>query len=841
MGKLLDLTFYNPAQLADEDFIKGFVARRELAEKLLARLKDIKPRNVAQHRLIIGQRGMGKTSLLRRIALGVRESPDLSSVLLPLTFREEQYNVHNLHVFWCNCLDALGDWFEATGQHAQAARVDQDVAALNKREDDDEGSNALGLFREWMKREGKRALLLLDNMDLIFDGLKSKQWSLRRVLQESGGIVIIGATASFLEATVKPDAPFYDFFQVDVLEKLDHTELLSCLRQLAAERGEAGKKVIEVLDSDPGRIHVLYSLTGGNPRTLAMLYLMLEMSDDGDIMRDLERLLDLATPLYKARIEEFAPQARVVFDAIALNWNPVTAADLAVATGLEVSAVSTQLDRLNKNGVLEKTSLASSVRTGFQLGERFFNIWYLMRHAPRRQRNRLRWLTEFLRNFYAPSKLIEMAVGLMNRPGRDHLTRSAYCLALSEAMQDAEMRDALRFESAQEMERHAAEMGVSIESLGGVTELHTPKDAREWFRLGYTLKAKIGAYERAEAAFRKAIELSPKSAKYWTFLGSLLADPLARYEEAEAAFRKALEIDPKEVYAWVCLGTLLADPLARYEDAETAFRKALEIDPKDAYAWSRLGDLLAEKLARYEEAEAAYRTAIEADPKYVFVWIFLGDLLAKKLARYEEAETAYRTAIEADPKNIYSWNRLGRLLVDSLGREKDSETAFRQVLQIDAGNILAITKLSYLLLKQQNHKEEAEIYCQKAIEALPVPAVALLKAYRCFVNDDFGMGVKELMIFFATENKDIIVSFFDDLLRVLRLVASRGYGEKLLNWFNESGQGDRYWPLYAAFDAYLNGEEKLKDINPEVRSAASRIFSALTRVPQQLPLDKTDE
>ena len=120
MGKLLDLAFYNPSLLKDEDFLAGFVARLPLVEKILARLGEVKPRGLAQHRLIVGQRGMGKTSMLRRIALGVREQPDLAAVLLPLTFREEQYNVHNLHVFWCNCLDALGDWFEASGQPSEA-------------------------------------------------------------------------------------------------------------------------------------------------------------------------------------------------------------------------------------------------------------------------------------------------------------------------------------------------------------------------------------------------------------------------------------------------------------------------------------------------------------------------------------------------------------------------------------------------------------------------------------------------------------------------------------------------------------------------------------------------
>ncbi len=112
MGRPFDFTFYNPDRLEDPAFLTGFVVRQDLAAKILARLGEIKPRGLAQHRLIVGQRGMGKTSLLRRIALGVRAEPALAAVLLPLRFREEQYNVHNLHVFWSNCLDALGDWLE---------------------------------------------------------------------------------------------------------------------------------------------------------------------------------------------------------------------------------------------------------------------------------------------------------------------------------------------------------------------------------------------------------------------------------------------------------------------------------------------------------------------------------------------------------------------------------------------------------------------------------------------------------------------------------------------------------------------------------------------------------
>ena len=195
MGDLLDIAVYNPAILDDRAFLQGFVARQDLADRLLRRLGEIAPDGLAAHHLILGQRGMGKTTLLRRVALGVRDDPALARVLLPLSFREEQYNVHSLRIFWLNCLDALGDWFEQTGQTDKAAAVDQDVARLSRGPVDREGTEVLETLNAWAAREGRRLLLLLDNIDIILDGLRAQQWGLRRTLQKAGGIVVVGASA----------------------------------------------------------------------------------------------------------------------------------------------------------------------------------------------------------------------------------------------------------------------------------------------------------------------------------------------------------------------------------------------------------------------------------------------------------------------------------------------------------------------------------------------------------------------------------------------------------------------------------------------------------------------
>ena len=1171
MGSSLDLVFYNPDQLEDDDFLNGFVARRALAEKILARLGAIKPRGLAQHRLIVGQRGMGKTSLLRRIALGVRDQPSLSAVFLPLRFREEQYNVHHLHAFWTNCLDALGDWFEAEGRRDEAESIDREVAELDPKADDEHGTQALDLFVGWMKKEKRRPLLLLDNLDIIFNGLKNAQWSLRQVLQKEGGIVIVGASASALEATALQNDAFYDFFQVDVLAKLEHHEILLCLRHIAQQRDEGGRRVLEILDRDPARIHALYDLTGGNPRTLALLYLVLETSGDDGVMKDLERLLDQATPLYKARVEELAPQARVVFDALALAWDPAPASHLAETTGLEASTVSTQLDRLVRDGVVEKATLSSTRRIAYQVAERFFNIWYLMRHSPRRQRLRLRWLTEMLRRIYTPRELRDRAAGFLVGPKRERSRHAQYCLALSDAVSDRELRTALRGsvrhieggfqieedlgmamelapksecspavvddEETIEIYRQAitskphdaglwnsygklllkkeeaqveAESALrkAIELDGSLAEAWTnlgcllvevgqdryaeaevalrkaieldPKDAGSWNGLGWLLASRLWRYPEAEDAYRKAIELDPKNAWLWNSLGILLADRLERYPEAEdafrkatefdptfaapwdnlgnllgyrlerypeaeAAYRKAIELDPKYASTWGRLGTLLADRLERYPEAEAAFQKAIEIDPKVAPPWNSLGRLLATRLERYPEAEAAYQKTLELNPELASTWNNLGWLLSNQLERYPEAETAYRSAIELnpnfaeawnnlgillevqlerypeaelayrkaieldpnftwpwnnlgilltrqmeryteaeavyrkaielnpdfaaawsnlglllanrlksyseaetafqmateldpklagpwnnlghlladqlerypeaasafrkaaelEPKEAWRWNQLGILLADRLEHYPEAEAAFRKAIELDPKNAelwsnlgllladklerypeaeaiylkaigldskdaelwnylgclladnpvrlteaekayreafrldpqepFATANLAYLLLGQAGRKADAEPLYRAAIEMLPPHGARLLRAFYAVTEDNFGAATEELREVLDEGHEELFTVFRDDLLRILQLAAERGYGEKLLAWFESSGLGARYWPLQVAFDAYLHGEERLMDVNPEVRSGARRLVSEMSRRPRGTP------
>ncbi|WP_448192448.1 tetratricopeptide repeat protein [Azospirillum sp. sgz301742] len=739
------IAIYDPRRLSEEDFLAGFIARNELADFLLGQLRQIPSCGEAKHRVIIGQRGMGKTSLLRRLAIGIKSDPGLATTLLPLTFREEQYNVRTLDRFWRNCGEALAEWLEQSGQGAEAQRLDRALCGPAWATAD----GAVENFLACVALTGKRPVLLVDNLDLVLDALPADEhWQLRRALQAPSGPILYGAATRALRQSGDPKAAFYEFFRMDLLEPLTEAELLQCMRRLAVSRGDAGKPVIAILDREPERLRVLHTLTGGNPRILALIYQLLERAESETVFADLEALLDQLTPFYKARVEELSTELqRSIFDAVALHWDPITSHDLSVAAGVEVTTVSSQLSRLKSFGLIEEVPTSGS-RAGYQLVERFFNVWYLMRHGTRRTKQKMRWLTAFLQIFYTDGDLKRM------RERFAQCTDSGrwgplYAEALDAALEAMEgqvatgraggglVRKRAAVASGVQGKRDAPTLfaaGVSHYKAGRLAEAEVayrrsieldPQYAWSWNNLGVVLMNRLGRPAEAEVAYRKAIRLDPQYALAWNNLGRLLMNRLGRPAEAEVACRRAIELDPQYARAWNNLGAVLMDHLGRPAEAAVAYRKVIRLDPQYVSAWNNLGRLLMNRLGRPAEAEVAYHRAIELDPQYAWAWNNLGVVLMDHLGRPAEAEVAYRRAIRLDPQHTLAWNNLGRLLMNCLGRPAEAEVAYRRAIELDPQYAWAWNNLGAVLMDHLGRPAEAEVAYRRAIELDPQYAWAL--------------------------------------------------------------------------------------------------------------------
>jgi len=261
-------------------------------------------------------------------------------------------------------------------------------------------------------------------------------------------------------------------------------------------------------------------------------------------------MLDTFTGCYLARTEALPIQARAVFDALALNWNPMTAAAVGQTTGLETVAVSSQLSRLEKLGYVEAVALSrrGKGRSGFQVVERFFNIWYLMRNGHRRARQRIKFLTVFLQSCFNAPEHTSLGLRLL---GVERIY-PGYALALA--------RDADSASTPMESEALAlVNEGVRLSQLGRSDEAIMVYDSvvsrfgeaselalREEAARAESLKADTlvasGQIVAAEAALRSSIARLPQKAALWNSLGNLLLDAKGDPAAAEMAYLEGLSM-----------------------------------------------------------------------------------------------------------------------------------------------------------------------------------------------------------------------------------------------------------------------------------------------------------
>ena len=165
---------YNPQLLSKEELEGIFVGRTRELKELITALQTTAQDEVPQHVLLTGSRGMGKTTLLHRLALEIRKTLALIGRWLPLTFPEEQYKVSTLGEFWLNVFDALADCLEHSKELAdELANIDRSVQRLKSLPLGEQEKQALEVIEAFIKRQRLGLVLLVDGSDGLFSSLEN--------------------------------------------------------------------------------------------------------------------------------------------------------------------------------------------------------------------------------------------------------------------------------------------------------------------------------------------------------------------------------------------------------------------------------------------------------------------------------------------------------------------------------------------------------------------------------------------------------------------------------------------------------------------------------------------
>ncbi len=376
---------YNPGNQTREELIENFVVRTKIFQEIFDDLVTSEMEYPEQHYIIQGVRGQGKTTLLLRIVYEILNNKELHKRLIPVIFNEEQYNISCLYKLWETITEYLDEKNEISGLNDEMQKFD---------DDDDYERRCFELLEQGLIKRKRKLILFIDNIDDLLKKFSRREHKrLREIFTESAEIRVIGASSVSLEFQYDYGHSFYQFFKILQLRGLSTDETKTLLLKLG--RHYKRERVTKIVNNQIGRVEALRRMTGGVIRTIILLYEIFVDDNQGDAFMDLEKILDSVTPPYKQRMDSLSPQQQEIVDFIALSWDAVSTKEISQKTKLASKAVSAQLKQLEKYHIIDKIE-TDTKNLMYRISERFFNIWYLMRHGRKWGEKRVRFLVEFL-------------------------------------------------------------------------------------------------------------------------------------------------------------------------------------------------------------------------------------------------------------------------------------------------------------------------------------------------------------------------------------------------------------------------------------------------------------
>jgi len=275
---------YNPSRMPEQELLARFIVRENEFRILWEDLEQTKRNQVDQHFLIVGQRGMGKTTLMLKAAYEINRSTKLQDWLIPVTFPEELFGVSDLLGLWQYLAEELEDIFPG---------LEQEVAVPLEKASEE---GVLEAICKRLAKEKKKLVLFIDNFGDLLDELDALEvHRLREVLMASKDIRLVAASARLIDQTYDYNKPFFDFFNTVYLDGLDSPTTKRLMNGLAASIG-ATEQFAQMLAQQPNRVEAIRRLTGGVPRLLLPLFSSMMEGTGSEVLEDLEGILDQVSP-----------------------------------------------------------------------------------------------------------------------------------------------------------------------------------------------------------------------------------------------------------------------------------------------------------------------------------------------------------------------------------------------------------------------------------------------------------------------------------------------------------------------------------------------------------------
>lgn len=544
---------YNPANQTRSELVANFVVRLKEYDTIFDRIKRDKMITPAQHYIVQGVRGTGKTTLLLRLAYAIMDSKRLSKWLIPVIFDEEQYSIRTLFKFW----EEVTLYLEDERPEMFTGLYDEMQKYIDY---SDYEERCYNLLQKRLDDTKKKLVLLIDNFGDMMSKFKRKERQrLREVLIQCNNMRIVGASSLVLEFNYDYSEPFFEFFKVLWLEGLNQEETTRLLLQLSKTYNL--KVVKDIVKNTPGRIEALRRLTGGVPRTIILLFEIFLDNEIGSAFEDLELILDRVTPLYKHRMDSLPPQKQEIVDTIALSWDAVGVKEIARKTRIPGKSVSAQLNELEKNRIVIKIP-TSTKNNLYQIEERFFNIWYLMRYGRKRDRNKVLWLVRFLESWCSDEELLDRAFKHLEALKSGRLW-DRYALYMTEALKNTKIPPNVQYELNEGTQMYISQSKPPYGAEPSKSDKQLLKEAQKDF-----------SEKRFDIAMEKLLKIVNKNSETNLYIAASYLARKNNYPEALRFAKAAFEENQDIIYThFYSIALILND---KFEDAVSIFERFFE-------------------------------------------------------------------------------------------------------------------------------------------------------------------------------------------------------------------------------------------------------------------------
>ena len=183
------------------------------------------------------------------------------------------------------------------------------------------------------------------------------------------------------------------------------------------------------------------------------------------------------------------------------------------------------------------------------------------------------------------------------------------------------------------------------------------------------------AFDKAEAATRKALQLDPELSEAHCAAGAIKMYWDLDYAGAEQELRRALELNPRNTIALTQYGYLL-QCLGRFDESIAVKERQIEIDPMNAGAqWG-----LANAYLTARQDERGIRQALmvlSMEPNYPEVYVALTRIYALR-GEYDKAIAYGQKLVQMDPSNPRALAFLGYAL-GKAGRKVEANRILEQL------------------------------------------------------------------------------------------------------------------------------------------------------------------